>query len=553
MKGRIKEKLNKIFTGREGFWPVFLVTVFFACLPLFTVNCINGHDVIYHLLRIEALKTGISEDLPFLRINMLFLGGEGYASSLFYPDTLLYIPALLRLAGISINSSYHLFVALTLILGFVTSYFSMKYISKDRYASMITAVIFTLAQYHLGDVYTRSAVGEFTALIFIPLVIAGLWDFAYEGMTRPWLLTIGMTGVILCHTLSTLFCLGLCSFFLIISIRKIIDRPILLLKLALTGLTALALTAFYWISMLEQMGSASFKYTKVSFDLDYEKLLLTEVFKNSYSSMGIAIFLPLLFAFFIRHNDRQIRFADINLFLGLIFTLSATGFFPWKRFAGRLSFIQFPWRLFIIAFPLLAFSAGLYAKEFVSENGKGSSLIKKSGLIAVLALMTVSAVSNYSVNDEGYYSYSDDYFDHAPYTAEIIGGEWLPTTVDNRLKLVYDADMAYTVDGEGIEVERDRNSLSVDLSGIEGDYIDVPFVYYKGYAAEDENAVPLKVDGNGENGRVRVYTDGAARIRVFYKGTLLQNTADIISLLSWIIIAVIAYRRIRKGKTGIRR
>ena len=540
MKARIREKLNKIFTGREGFWPVFFVTIFFACLPLFTVNCINGHDVIYHLLRIEALKTGISEGLPFLRINMLFLGGEGYASSLFYPDTLLYIPALLRVAGVSINASYHIFVALTLILGFLTSYFSMKLISHDRYSAMTTAIIFTLAQYHLADIYTRSAVGEFTALIFIPLVIAGLWNFAYEDMNRPYLLAVGMTGVILCHTLSTLFCLGLCFVFLLISIKKIIKTPMLFLKLLLTGIVSLALTAFYWLPMLEQMSSASFKYTKVSFDLNYEKLLLTDVFKNNYSAMGIAVFLPLLLAFFIKHKGRLMIFADINLILGILFTLSATGFFPWKRFASHLTFIQFPWRL-------LAFSAGIYVKEFADEYRSGNALMQKSGIIAVLALMIVSAVGNYSVNEEGYYSYSDDYFSHAPYTAEIIGGEWLPTTVGNRLKLVYDADEAYTENGGSIAVSRDRNSLSVDLSGYKGEYIDVPFVYYKGYEAADENGNFLKLDGSGENGRIRVYLDGAANIRVFYTGTVIQQIADILSIVAWVTGAALAAYKRRKS------
>ena len=86
-------------------------------MPLFTVNCIGGHDIAYHLLRIEALKTGILQGRPFLRINMLFFGGMGYASSLFYPDFLLYFPAVLRVLGVGINLSYHLFVALCIILG----------------------------------------------------------------------------------------------------------------------------------------------------------------------------------------------------------------------------------------------------------------------------------------------------------------------------------------------------------------------------------------------------------------------------------------------------
>ena len=549
MKTWIREKFNTIFTGRDGFWPVFFVTLFFASLPLFTVNCINGHDVIYHLLRIEALKTGIENGLPFLRVNMLFLGGEGYASSLFYPDTLLYIPALLRVAGLSINSSYHIFVGMTLVLGFLTTYFSAKVISSDRYASMITAVIFTLAQYHLGDIYTRSAVGEYTALIFIPLVIAGLWDFAYEDMRRPWILASGMTGVVLCHTLSTLFSVALCTFILLVNIKKLIKKPALFGKLMLTALACLALTAFYWLPMIEQMASASFKYTKVSFDLNYEKLLLKDVFINQYKSMGIAVFLTLLPVFFIKHKEKKVIFADINLFLGLVFTLCATGFFPWKRFASHLTFIQFPWRLFIIAFPLLAFSSGVYITEFVKNYDNEKGLLKKLSLITVIAVMIFSAISNFSVNDEGYYSYSDDYFNYADYTAEIIGGEWLPSTVENRNRLVNDANLAYTVGNENLEVIRDRNSLSVDLGNYKGEYIDVPFVYYKGYKAEDSEGNTLKIDGSGENGRARVWLNGENFIKVSYSGTVLQHAADILSIVTWLLsltIIIYNYRR----KTG---
>lgn len=549
MRDNINCKLNKIFTGRDYFWPVFFVTIFFACLPLFTVNCINGHDVIYHLLRIEALKSGIAEGLPFLRINVLFLGGEGYASSLFYPDTLLYIPALLRLAGFSINSSYHIFIAVTIILGFLSAYFSAKIISADRFASLITAVVFTLAQYHLGDIYTRSAVGEFTALIFLPLIIAGLWDFSQNELRRPWLLISGMTGVILCHTLTTIFSLGLCLIIFIFNIRKTIKNPRIFLKLILSALFCLALTAFYYLPVIEQMASASFKYTKVSFDLNYEKLLLKDVFANQYKSMGIAVFIPLFSIFFIKHEKHRVIFADILTATGILFCLCSTGFFPWKRLASHLTFIQFPWRLFIIATPLLAFSSGIYLSEFLNESRDNRPLLRKGLLIAVLSVMAVSAVGNYSVNDEGYYSYSDDYFNYAPYTAEIIGGEWLPSSVSDRQKLVKDSNIAYTVDDGEIEVNRDRNSLSVDLSAYSGQYIDVPFVYYKGYKATDADGNALTIDGSGENGRIRVWLNGENYVKVYYAGTTIQVISDILSIFAWLAAIALIIRN-KQQKTN---
>lgn len=68
------------------------------------------HDVGYHLLRTEALKQRI-EDMNFFNggIDYLFYNGAGYASSLAYPDLLLYIPALLRTAGVGIGLSMSIF------------------------------------------------------------------------------------------------------------------------------------------------------------------------------------------------------------------------------------------------------------------------------------------------------------------------------------------------------------------------------------------------------------------------------------------------------------
>ena len=51
---------------------VFLITVFIACVPLISRYCINGHDLEYHLLRIESLKEGILIGKPFLKVNTLF-------------------------------------------------------------------------------------------------------------------------------------------------------------------------------------------------------------------------------------------------------------------------------------------------------------------------------------------------------------------------------------------------------------------------------------------------------------------------------------------------
>ena len=529
--------------GRVFTLAVSLVTLVFACLPLFSVNCIQGHDIDYHLLRIEALKTGILNGAPFLRINMLFFGGEGYASSMFYPDFLLYIPSVLRSMGAGIGLSYHIFVAFCVIAAFVSIYFCALYISENTAAALISAVCYTLCQYHMDDIYTRAAVGEFTAFIFIPFVAAGLYDLTEKDFKKPWLIMAGMAGTLLCHTLTTVFCILFCIGYLIVRARVFMKKPELLLKLFLAALVTAALTCFYWLPVMEQMSLMEFKYAESIFDVDYEKLLLREIFENSAGRMGIALIILLFPAFLIRHGeDEKVRTADIFALAGIVFTLFTTGLFPWKRLSGLVSAVQFPWRLFIMSCLLFSLAAGIYIAKAAEK--------KELAVILVLSVMTVSAVANLNRTEEGYYSYSDDYYNEVKFTKSVIGGEWLPKAVSDRNKLGNDRDTAFDAEGRDHEALRQGNAVTV--SSLNSAYVDVPLIFYPGYSAEDGKGRTLKVDGSGKNGCVRVYTGGSDSVRVYYGGTVLQKAADIISLLSLLLImaALVIKRKKTEEKAG---
>lgn len=534
-----------VISNKKFYISVGAITLFVACLPLFTLNCIGGHDIAYHLLRIEALKAGILAGRPFLRINMLFFGGMGYASSLFYPDLFLYFPAVLRLLGVGINLSYHLFVALCIVLGFFSCFYCARYISGNSYSAMISAVIFTLYQYHIYDIYTRGAAGEFTAVIFVPFVIAGLYDFIFGEFSKPWFLFVGMTGVLLCHTITAVVCILLCVLAVITDIKEIIRKPLRIIKLILTALLTLGVTAFYWMSVLEMLSTGAFS-RDFYFNTSYEASKLWEIFYNDYNRMGVAVFVLLLSGLLIKKRG---KFANLCMAAGVILTICATGIFPWKRFEGLLGFIQFPWRLFVITGPLLAIAEGLYLSRFAEElvEGKeqnGSGNVPKIIMIVVLSVMCVSVAGNFQHNTEKNYSYSSDYFDYVPFTAEVIGGEWLPTAVSDREALIEQSDKSYTDDGVELPVRRIKNEVLIDSIPYGTEFTDVPFIFYKGYAAYDtETGELLTVTGEGRNGTVRVYTDGADHIRVWYKGTLIQHIADAVSIctitgiLVWILIS----------------
>ena len=551
---------------------VSIAALFIALIPLFSVNCVQGHDISYHLLRIEALKEGILSGHPFSKVNFLFFGGRGYASSMFYPDALLYFPAILRCLGVSINASYHIFVAACIILSYVSMYLVVRLITshflkeKDdnkgrkvillrgsdvraRAAGVMAALCYTLSQYHVDDIYTRAAVGEFTAMIFLPFAIYGLYDILMGGMKRPAIMALGMAGLILTHTTTTIFVLVLyvLCFIYALARRSIRGRLRMawIMRIVLTAAFVLAVTSFYWVGALEQFLDARFGSGQGIFDMDYEKLMVFDLFLNRNPAFGIALplvwFVAMAFFVYVMGGEKKLRLLSLICSVtAFVFLFGSTGLLPWKYLDSILGFMQFPWRFLIMSTALLSVSAALAFSSAVHDLDRGlRSGVSVLAVLLVFCVMAFSFFSNLQRMEKDYYSYSDDYYSYIPFTGSVIGGEWLPVTVKDRDALLKDCDMAVTDYGGRLQVERSEGGLKVSMPSSAG-FVDVPFIYYKGYEARTQEGRVLELDGSGENGSVRVYSPPEGIITVRYKGTGAQKASMAVSILAF-LAAVFLY------------
>jgi len=552
----IKKRENQIF------FSITLITIFIAISPLLTKYCLLGHDSDYHMLRIEALKQQIEMGKPFLKVNPAFFGGMGYASSLFYPDLLLFIPAILRVMGVSINNSYHIFMIVCIVLCFALTYVCGKNIAKNRYIGILFAVILTLSSYHMDDIFIRAAAGEYTAFIFVPVVLYGLYNLFFENMDKPWILGIGMGMVLLCHTLSFILCIVMIVIMLIFNVETFIKKPGLILKLMATALVTLIATISYWLPMVEQLMNTAFSVSSTWIEPVQEAKELTSIFSYVFPTLGIGILLLILprVLLFRNHDDKVLKFADQCIILGIIFAFFASKLFPWNVVGKYFTQIQFPWRVYVIASVLLSFGAAVAVYRFTSSLCMGVSdtpkehdnekmvvhsetLINQYGLMLVIVLAVMAATCIYgfssSAADREYFDFSNDYFSYKPYTANVIGGEWLPVSVTDSQSLVDMSDHALDASGNEVAFSRVKNTIVATIDNAT-EYVDVPFIYYKGYAAYDENGNALYTDGSGTNGLVRVNTQNVTgNITVYYKGTAIQTVSGIISVLA--VLAIIAY------------
>lgn len=553
----MREKIKELFKNRSNQISllIFVITMLVACSPLISKYCINGHDAEYHLLRIESLKEGILMGKPFLKINALYFGGAGYASSMFYPDLLLYIPALLRCVGVSINASYHIFIAVCICVCYLSTYYCVGKMAKSSYAGMLAAIILTLCRYHMDDIFIRGAAGEYTAFIFLPFVIYGLFNLLYEEMDKPWILAIGYGGVLLCHTSTFVMCLVLGAGACIIKINSFFKNKKLIISLIITAVVTVAVTAFYTIPMFEQMLSTTFKVSIPWNEPKFEAVRFAEIFYPVFPALGAVTVILFMARLLVSKKDNAngslIEYADCLAIAGAIYAVLATDLLPWDILGKYISFIQFPWRFFIMSSVLFAVADALILNEVIRlfDKNAAKDIISKGIVIAVLGLCSITAINGLSENTEGYYDYSNDYYSHKPYTANVIGGEWLPLTVEDPDSLVEASEHMYTDNNSEITFSRIKNTIESNIDS-SYNYADVPFIYYKGYKAEisDESGKhQLAIDGLGKNGLSRVYLNGnTGKLRVYYAGTALQKISSLVSGLS--ILLIVIFYVIRKRK-----
>ena len=546
MKKWLKDQENRI----ELF--SFLAVMIIACSPLFTKLCIDGHDLEYHLLRIESLKEGILAGHPFAKINLLFFGGAGYASSLFYPDFLLYIPAILRTLGVGINKSYHIFIAICVCLTYCSVHHCVKRMTQSSQAAIMAAILLIYSPYYMGDVLIRSAVGEYTAFIFLPFVVYGIYNTLYEKMDRPWLLGIGYGGVLLCHTTSFLFCVAFGVIAFLVKWKAFREWKMLLRLLLTTAVTAL-LTMFYWLPMLEMMLSTELKVSDAWITLEQTAMQFSCIFSTTFPALGFMLVILAFFRVLIKKNPQNrdvVGYADWLLFGGMFFAILTTDLIPWERLNAYLSFVQFPWRFFVLATVMLAIADSIIISSFIKSSLE-PYMASSGRVLTILLLIVCSALALRFISNANitYYDYSDDYYSYKPYTANVIGGEWLPKTIEDQGEILKDSEHLYADNGEDLDFTRIGNRIEADIEK-SYDHVDAPFIYYLGYQAwikKDGQTLKLET-GVGKNGLCRVYLkQQTGELLVKYAGTFLQHFSTVVSLVTAVLLIVFALYKKRKG------
>ena len=550
---------------------ILFAAVVAASTPLLKPYLTVGHDIRFHLYRIESIKDALLSGQFPVRLHPTFNHGYGYGTSALYPELFLYIPAVFRILGMSIPMAYQVFCFLINLTTAFTVYYSMNLITRSRYASLATSLIYTLSLYRLVCLYERAALGEVLGLCFIPLVIAGLYHVLLGEQKRWPVLMIGCTLVFQTHMISTVLTAALGVVLGLVYLPRLLkDRRWLSLAKALGGTVLLSMwflipmfdfyrldlrmhsvtsftfyqNAVYVPQLLEGLGRG----TGLSYDLAGGQL------GEMTMTVGLLVWLCVLICGGVYLVDRkQKKGFGFVLFLGGLFSLLATTtWFPWEQLEHFavvekiVTVLQFPWRLLGYSSLLFVMAAGLLLAEN-EERIKGK---EKYAVLAIAAGIGLYGVTQYNMTMD-----NQEIF--------LQKTEAIPTGGANGETEEYLLDGHdfsrcipgnYVLSDDEIELSGQyKYGTNVSFSyseAKEGDWVEVPLLWYPGYRAVDETGEVMTL-ARGDGNYLRVYLEGeTGEVHITYGSRKIYRAGEACTLAS---LAAMAGYAIINGKNKRRR
>lgn len=552
--------------------------VVFSSLLTFQDYVMGGHDLSFHLMRILSIGRSIASGKWIAPIQADMANGYGYAAPIFYGQIFLYIPAVLYNMAIPLHICYQIYVVCVNIATCLVSYFCFKAIAKNKEIALFGAYCYQMSAYRIIDIYIRAALGEYTAMIFLPLVLYGfyrVYTFETEKLTiRDTLcIILGLTGIIQSHLLTAELTAFAIIVFCIALFRKTLQRHRFLILTKAALLTLLCNLGFL-LPLLESMKMDIAVNAKTMGNMQELGTAMYQVFgmfmdpDETYTlGLGLIVGAAVYCWCFVRRFEwglekNVLLRAGVPAFIILVFSvLFSFSAFPWDsivtasgvigmlgRFAGV---IQFPWRFHIVSTILCVFLAVL-GISILYESGH-----KKSGAIAACTISMLLAlnVGLYFVQypdiamTTKMYAAVDDAFS----VAVVSGGEYRLEGTDFELcktREIIAEDQAVEV--TDYQSDQGDTLFTCINQGDTPKYVEIPVFCYDNYCAYDREQGDLLTLEKGTNNRIRIWIPGGyhGEVCVIYRIPTSWRVSYLVSALTMmgIIAGLFLQRNGRRQK-----
>lgn len=586
--------------GRFGAWSVekrgsvlcIGLIVLFACVPLMTNYLLSGQDLTFHLMRIEGLAEGLKQGQFPVKMQPVWLNDYGYPVSIMYGDLFLYVPAVLRIIGFSLQASYKIYLVMIQIITAINTYLCCKEIAEDRKLGVVGCFLYVFATNRMTNIYYRAAVGEYTALAFLPLVFLGLFYLLGEKERTKaeqkkvfFLLVMGYTFMLESHMLSFNIAIVFSIIYCLFHFKKFLQNFWFLVK---TALITIGLNLGFLVPMADYMISHDMKvkYASQIENMQEHGLFLSQLFQmfrfpvslsgnvmngvGGDMAIGIGLAYMLMLALFVWElcccfwrkkkglaNEGMIQTEPVRIFvIFLLCLVMSCYFFPWHAISkipvlgSILTPYQFAWRFIGIA-TFLGVILTIYALKALEKLTDRTIKVAAIVVLGTLTLIGSQYLMDNKVSDST--ARTKVTSSASIYTAgAVANGEYL--FVENSAMAIID-QQPVPADETAVSItsyEKKNSRISMECENLtdEVQQVKVSFLDYKGFVATDKTTGE-KLDTTCDEQHILTVLLPAGyqgTVQVCFRQPWYWRVAEIVSLAVLIALFVYGWKGYRYEK-----
>lgn len=586
--------------GRFGAWSVekrgsvlcIGLIVLFACVPLMTNYLLSGQDLTFHLMRIEGLAEGLKQGQFPVKMQPVWLNDYGYPVSTMYGDLFLYVPAVLRIIGFSLQASYKIYLVMIQIITAINTYLCCKEIAENRKLGVVGCFLYVFATNRMTNIYYRAAVGEYTALAFLPLVFLGLFYLLGEKERTKaeqkkvfFLLVMGYTFMLESHMLSFNIAIVFSIIYCLLHFKKFLQNFWFLVK---TALITIGLNLGFLVPMADYMISHDMKvkYASQIENMQEHGLFLSQLFQmfrfpvslsgnvmngvGGDMAIGIGLAYMLMLALFVWElcccfwrkknglaNEGMIQTEPVRIFvIFLLCLVMSCYFFPWHAISkipvlgSILTPYQFAWRFIGIA-TFLGVILTMYALKVLEKLTDRTIKVAAIVVLGTLTLIGSQYLMDNKVSDST--ARTKVTSSASIYTAgAVANGEYL--FVENSAMAIID-QQPVPADETAVSItsyEKKNSRISMECENLtdEVQQVKVSFLDYKGFVATDKTTGE-KLDTTCDEQHILTVLLPAGyqgTVQVCFRQPWYWRVAEIVSLAVLIALFVYGWKGYRYEK-----
>ncbi len=581
---KINKLIQKVIHSKYIGYIIIFILSSIIIAPIFSMDLTQNNEAKLHMARILSIDSVIKDSIFPPIIDYSHMNGFGYALNLFYGPLTTYIPIiLLNILGTS-GLALKVFTFFTVLLSGITMYKFIFAVTKRKSMATIGAIIYISAPYKLSNIFSRNAVGEYTAFIFIPLVFEGLYNII-NNKKNCYLFCIGIIGLILSHTISTVYTAIFAFLYLLLNIEKLKYLKVWK-SIIINTLVAIVVCMFYIVPLLEHMHVGGYSiYDKSIMHTEPQEVFTTtigfsDLFASEFGnqeirfSIGImTLILTLLGIFTYKKIKKEYKNIYLSfLFIAIITIVMSSKIFPWFIMPSFMGVIQFAWRnlgffSFFISL-VCAINAVTFAEKVVNKEWIKDTLLF-AVIISICVFCSLGVMRDWKFGDlNNEKTFDKNLTENERIYPYSINREYLPIkALDNIDYMIKRENKSYVIEGRANIIGEEKNKLQDELyveNVTEGTVIELPYIYYLGYEINviydldkendnteiSNNEITKQLDTfESNNGFLSIRLDScdSAKITVEYKGTTLEKVGYIISAVGIIVLAIFIYIERRKG------